>query len=216
MKIAIDFLSGKIQEFDTESKFNSTELFDSNKVAVAETDLDINNLDHGLWLNYYFYDCSKAESVKNHDGLCVPRIRSYEIQIIDPNEMKDVATVTMDGEKILWRIGCTGKLVNGIKFMTQSTMYVTKKDDMPLNVQAVELYHALKGDEGIEPELPQKLGETDQAWDKRIADEIGWDVETLLGYVRRVDARDEADAAAETRNNALPEADIENGLYVDD
>lgn len=207
MKITVYFLNGAVEEYNTETHYSSAGLFGSANVGVVDYTLMTEDLSEGLWLKFRYFDAGMAKEVQGVDGLGAPLMEGVMYPIIARSRLDDVAFVECDDKRILWRTGPGEPFVNGIKFMTQSKVYVDSKDDYSDIARSVDLYRQLHGDFG-KALLPQRPGETEAEWNERIAERIGWDTRMLLYYVSAYSSGQAAAGASDQRRISEVQSDF--------
>lgn len=195
MKLKVTYLDGRYEEYDMGSMFNSSNLFGAN-VGCTRFTLCTDNLSQGLWVKYSYADAGGARQVRDRDNLCVPWVDEFDYQVLNVRDLSQVGTVDLDGELVLYRVEGCSTLVNGPKFSMMVRLYGSTADGQAACDTAVDLYRTLHGREasGSDAVIERMEGESDDAWNQRIADAMGWDVSSLLDLVAAADAQDELNA----------------------
>jgi len=183
MKIQAFYLTGEVQEFDTQSMFNAGGLC-LNRAGLVFFSLEYTNPEVGMWLRYRYFNIESATVTDDEYPAPRPTLHS-KYQLLDLNDIKNIAWVELDGKKIITRVG--NSLVNNIKFDSYSTLLSTSEPGTPFNVQACETFMGLVGNESRDGLLPRKPNESEYEYHCRVADSMGWNYDTLAPFLEAFD-----------------------------
>lgn len=188
MKIEAYYIDGRFEVYDTEAHFNGTNALGGG--ANCMTTYSVKGLsDDGLWISYSFYDVSESLSVAGHDAQCATLQRVIDVQVLDEDDFKGIAWISIDGVKRYFRLQEGERLINGFKFETANDIHVGTKEVAAIEEKAFDLYMVLHG-EGICPgTMRREPGESEDDFNARIAKVIGWPADVLMRAVDEVRAR---------------------------
>ena len=178
MRVSVQYLSGKVTEFNLET-FCDPNPFDdrgyAGKNIMTELDLRLDLLEaEGLRLDVYWYNSVVDEqTVKTidadvHASREIPlagREAGRFIRLIALKELDDIAKIAVDGEVVVWRQDDC--LINAIKFTTQE-MICCSGENTSINARVLEIYHYLRNiyPERTDEEICQMFGYPSVAFQK--------------------------------------------------
>ena len=190
MKITAYYLDGTIEEYNTESHYSTAPLFGSANVGVVSYNLFMDDASKGpLWLQFCYFDSgeSLALPVKGKNGYGAQMVDAAYYAILTEDLLEKVAFVECDGKRIFWRPEPDAPLINGIKLALCEQLHLGACEDLPLVARAAELFRALRGEDGRPARMPQLAGETEEAWNARIACAMGFEPAYLTRLVEQYD-----------------------------
>lgn len=188
MKIEAYYIDGRFEVYDTEAHFNGTNALGGG--ANCMTTYSVKGLnDDGLWISYSFYDVSESLSVAGHDVQCATLQRVIDVQVLDEDDFKGIAWISIDGVKRYFRLREGEKLINGFKFETANDIHVGTKEVAAIEDKAFDLYLVLHGEGTCPGTMRREPGESEDDFNARIAEVIGWPADVLMRAVDEVRAR---------------------------
>lgn len=188
MKIEAYYLDGRFEAYDTESHFNASgAVGDSNCMVMYAVRGDVKT---GLWVRYSAYDVSETMQMACHDNPCPPLRGRVDVQVLDADDMDGIAWVAVDGLKRYFRLGSGQPLIDGFKFDTNHEIFVGSRESAAIREKAYDLYRVLRGRAEVPGALSREPHESDEAFEARVAEMMGWDTEALLAVVAEEELRE--------------------------
>ena len=205
MKIEAYYIDGRFEVYDTEAHFNGTNALGGG--ANCMTTYSVKGLnDDGLWISYSFYDVSESLSVAGHAAQCATLQRVIDVQVLDEDDFKGVAWISIDGVKRYFRLREGEKLINGFKFETANDIHVGTKEVAAIEDKAFDLYMVLHGEGTCPGTMRREPGESEYDFNARIAEVIGWPADVLMRAVDEVRARADYVASEGVKDTAGDES----------
>lgn len=188
MKIEAYYLDGRFEVYDTEAHFNGTNALGGG--ANCMTTYSVKGLSNdGLWISYSFYDVTESLSVAGHDAQCATLQRVVDVQVLDEDDFKDIAWISVDGIKRYFRLQEGEDLIDGFKFETANDIHVGSREVAAVEDKAFDLYMVLHGEDTRPASMKREEGESEDEFNARIAKRIGWPVDVLMRTIETVQAR---------------------------
>ena len=177
MKIEAYYLDGRFETYDTESHFNASgSVGDSNCMVMYAVHGDVKT---GLWVRYSAYDVSETMQMAGRDNPCPPLRGRVDVQVLDAEDMDGIAWVAVDGLKRYFRLAAGQPLIDGFKFDTNHEIFVGSRESAAIREKTYDLYRVLRGGAEAAGALSREPHETDEAFEARVAEMMGWDARAL-------------------------------------